>query len=61
MKFAHVLKALEKDAPECLRGHFLAYKQLKKLIKALPAEGDRSEAEHQFFKRLREEVLAVNQ
>ena len=60
MKFGHDLLLLEAGAPESLRGQFIQYKQLKKLLKQLPAAEDRTEAEQEFFRRLRAEVQAVN-
>ena len=61
MKFGHDLLLLEAGAPDSLRGQFIQYKQLKKLLKQLPAAEDRTEAEQEFFRRLRAEVQAVNQ
>jgi SPX domain protein involved in polyphosphate accumulation len=61
MKFGHDLLQLEAGAPDALRGQFIQYKQLKKLLKQLPAAEDRTEAEQEFFRRLRAEVQAVNQ
>jgi hypothetical protein len=35
MHFNHYLQALDQDAPPAWRGKFLAYKALKKQVKAL--------------------------